>query len=203
MAAKQLDLVIEQGKTFSRVIRWETENLVWRAITAIDQVAPMRVTSLAHGIPDGWRAAITDVVGMLQANALHTPPWDNELQLVAFAGASAVLFPNVSAASFDPYESGGYLVYYDPADLAGMTARMKIKDQVGGNELESIVTKAGTGFVIDDLAKTITLTITPVDTALFEWQTGVYDLEMVDGSSGDVVAILSGAVTVTEEVTTA
>jgi hypothetical protein len=116
-----------------------------------------------------------------------------------------VAFGDVSAASFDPYESGGYLVYYVPSSLATMTARMKIKDRIGGTVLESLVTPmvAGSGFVISDVAKIITLTISATDTAAFQWETGVYDLEMVDSSNGNVTAILSGNVTVTEEVTTA
>lgn len=203
MAAQPLDLVIEQGKTFSRTIRWESTVLAWKAITAIGQVAPMLVTATGHGAPDGWKAAITNVLGMLNANAAHTPPWDSEFQPLTFVGANQVAFNGVSAAGFDPYVSGGYLVYYVPVSLATMTARMKIKDRLGGTTLVTLATPpvSGSGFVIDDTAKTITLTITAVDTAAFTWTDGVYDLEMVDSSNAAVVAILSGNVTVIDEVT--
>jgi len=204
VAAQSLDLVIEQGKTFSRVIRWESSVRAWKAITAIGNVAPMLVTAVGHGMPDGWRAAITDVVGMIDANAGHNPPWDSELKPATYVGVDQVSFDDVSAAGFDAYVSGGYLFYYVPVSLATMTARMKIKDQIGGTVLVSLVTPAvsGSGFTIDDTNKTITLSISATDTAAFTWTEGVYDLEMVDSSDGSVVAILSGSVTVTDEVTT-
>ena len=202
MAAQSLDLVIEQGKTLSRVIRWESSVRAWKAITAIGNVAPMLVTAVGHGMPDGWRAAITDVVGMIDANAGHNPPWDSELKPATYVGVDQVSFDDVSAAGFDAYVSGGYLFYYVPVSLATMTARMKIKDQIGGTELVSLTTQAGSGFVVDDTNKTITLTITAADTEAFTWTEGVYDLEMVDSSDDSVVAIFSGSITVTDEVTT-
>jgi len=202
VAAQSLDLVIEQGKTLSRVIRWESSVRAWKAITAIGNVAPMLVTAVGHGMPDGWRAAITDVVGMIDANAGHNPPWDSELKPATYVGVDQVSFDDVSAAGFDAYVSGGYLFYYVPVSLATMTARMNIKDQIGGTELVSLTTQAGSGFVVDDTNKTITLTITAADTEAFTWTEGVYDLEMVDSSDDSVVAIFSGSITVTDEVTT-
>ncbi len=204
MSAQNLDLVIEQGKTFTRVIRWESSVLAWKAITAIGQVAPALVTANGHGVPDGWKAAVTNAGGMIDINAEHTPPWDSEFRPATYVGVNQVSFNDVSAAGFDAYTSGGYLVYYVPVSLATMTARMKIKDQIGGTVLESLVTPvaSGTGFTIDDTNKTITLTISAADTAAFTWTEGVYDLEMVDNSDGSVIAILSGNITVTDEITT-
>lgn len=204
MSAQLLDLVIVQGSTFSRTIRWESSVLAWKAVTAIGQVAPALVTAVGHAVPDGWKAAVTNAGGMIDINAQHTPPWDSEFRPATYVGVDQVSFNDVSAAGFDAYTSGGYLVYYVPVSLATMTARMKIKDQLGGTVLESLVTPvvSGTGFTIDDTAKTITLTISDTDTAAFTWLNGVYDLEMVDSSDSSVVAILSGNVTVTDEVTT-
>lgn len=48
------DFVIEQGKTFQHVLRWETLPFVYKPITGISQVAPARVTATGHGLPDGW-----------------------------------------------------------------------------------------------------------------------------------------------------
>lgn len=57
------------------------------------------------------------------------------------------------------------------------------------------------GIVIDNTAKTITLSIPATTTDDFTWTKGVYDLEMVS-ATGTVAAILSGKVIVTREVTT-
>lgn len=201
MGAKPLDLVIEQGKTFTRIIRWETTPLIWKPITAIGQVAPVLITSTAHGLTDGWKVAVRDVVGMLDINAKYNPPKDSEFHPCTYIGANQISINTISAASFDPYVSGGYLVYYTAVDLTGYTARMKIKDRIGGTLLQSLTTQAGTGFALSPSAQTITLTIIATDTAAYTWLKGVYDIEMVDGA-GVVTAIFSGAISVVDEVTT-
>jgi hypothetical protein len=201
MGAKQLDLVIEQGKTFTRIIRWETTPLVWKPITAIAAVAPVLITAAGHGLTDGWKVAVRDVVGMLDINAKYNPPRDDEFRPCTYVSASQIAINTLSAASFDPYVSGGYVVYYTAVNLTGYLARMKIKDRIGGTVFQEILTQAGTGFSLSPSAQTITLTILAVDTAAYEWLKGVYDIEMVDGA-GVVTAIFSGAVEVVDEVTT-
>ena len=59
--ASTKDLTIQQGRTFSLALRWESPPVVYRPITAIAQTAPARLTVPAHGVPDGWRVAITNV----------------------------------------------------------------------------------------------------------------------------------------------
>ena len=68
MAATK-DLTIQQGRTFSLALRWESQPVVYRPITAIAQTAPARLTVPTHGVPDGWRVAITNVKGMTEINA--------------------------------------------------------------------------------------------------------------------------------------
>ena len=70
----------------------------------------------------------------------------------------------------------------------------------GPKELYRLFSPAS-GIVIDNTAKTITLSIPATDTDGFTWKNGVYDLEMVSSASA-VTAILSGKVSVTKEVTT-
>jgi hypothetical protein len=57
-----------------------------------------------------------------------------------------------------------------------------------------------TDIVLDDTAKTITVTISAADTAAYDFTTGVYDLELVS-SGGVVTQLLAGNVTVGSEVT--
>jgi len=197
---KQTNLVIRQDDTFTRVIRWETTPLIYKAITTIANVAPVLITAAGHGLTTGWKVAVRDVVGMLDINAKGNPPLDNEFAPCTVVDPNTVSINTISAASFDAYISGGYLVYYTPQDLTGYTARMKIKDRIGGNILETLITQAGTGFVVDSTAKTITLTILPADTKLLTFTRAVYDLEMVS-ASGAVTAILAGYITLTKEIT--
>lgn len=84
-------------------------------------------------------------------------------------------------------------------NLTGWTARMTIKDSKGGTTLLSLTT-SNSRITLGGSAGTVTLTITAADTAALTWTRGVYDLELVNGST--VYRILEGVITVNEEVTT-
>lgn len=205
------DLEISQGKTFSLSIRWETEPIVYKPIAAISLTsgAP-RLTVVGHGTPNGWRGAVTRAKGMTQINAKNTPPRSSDYVVATVIDPDTIKLNSVSPCDaqgneWPAYTSGGFWQYNTPVDLTGFTARMKIKDRVGGTVLAS--TEAGDTplnvLTIDILnaSKTITLSIPATATDDFTWTKGVYDLEMVS-PSGVVTAILSGKVSVTKEVTT-
>jgi hypothetical protein len=195
------DLTILQGKTFNLVLRWETTPVIYKAISGISQTAPVTITCPSHGLVEGWRAAVSAVKGMTEINAEANAVKDKDYHSVTAVDANTIQFNDVNAASFKAYVSGGYVQYNTPVDMVGFSARMSIKDKVGGTELFSLTT-ANTRIAIDNAAKTIALNITAADTEdILTWTKGVYDLEMV--SPADVVTqILSGKVVVTREVTT-
>ena len=200
MAATK-DLVIQQGRTFTLVLRWETEPIVYKAITAITQAAPARLTATSHGCPDGWRAAVTGVKGMTEINAEANNVKERDFHPVTVIDANTIEFNEVDASGFKAYTSGGFLQYNTPVDLTGYTGRMKIKDKIGGTVLHSLTTENG-GIALDNVNKTITLTIAATETDDFAWTRGVYDLEMVS-PLGVVTCLLYGKISVTKEVTTA
>ena len=144
--------------------------------------------------------AIVSVLGMLQINAKNTPPRPTDYHAATVVDANTITLNDVNSAGYSTYASGGYVQYNTPVDFAGFTARMTIKDKVGGTALETM-TDANVKIVLDNTARTITLLLSATVTAAYTWTKGVYDLEMVSGS-GVVTAILSGTVTVSKEVTT-
>lgn len=208
------NLIVTKGKTFSRVIRWAVTPYVYKAITAITKAAPAAITSATHGIPTGWPVAVVSVKGMTQINAVI--PSDPRLfytvsHKATATDANTVSFNDINSADFSTYISGGYLQYLTPVDMANYTARMSIKDRVGGTELFRLdttttaavlpYTHAQPRIVLDNANKVITLTIHAEDTAVMPFTKGVYDLELV--SSGGVVdLLLSGNISVVGEVTT-
>lgn len=198
----ELDIELVQGDTFQRVIRWETQPFVYKAITNISLSAPMIVTAVAHGLTNGWRAAVVSVLGMRQANAKHAPPRTSDYRRVTVIDTDTVAFNDVNSAEFDAYESGGYLQSYTAVDLAGYTARMTIKDRIGGTSLTVLTSGAPDNrIVIDAAGKTTTLTITATDTASFAWTKGIYDLELVS-PTGIVTKLYRGGIFVRKEATT-
>ena len=202
MSCEIEDLEIHKGKTFTRVIRWETTPFVYKAITGITKAGPAVVTATGHGVPNGWRVAIVSAGGMREINAKHSPPRPSEFHRATVLTSSTLELNEVNSTDFTTYTSGGYVQYYTPVDLSGYTARMTIRDQVGGTSLLSLTTEVGNlRIALDNTAKTITLTISATDTALATWSEGVYDLEMV--SAGSVVTeILAGTIKALDEVTT-
>lgn len=195
----KLNLTIRQGETFTRIIRWETLPFVYKAITAIQQSAPARVTAVGHGLKTGWRAAVINVRGMRQINALNDPPRDSEFMPVTVVDVDTVTFNKLSSADYSAYTSGGYLMYYTPVDLAGYTARLTIKDRVGGTVLLQLASP--TDIVLDNTEHTITVTVSATATAGLTFTKGVYDLELVS-PTGTVTTVFSGNVVVAKEVTT-
>jgi hypothetical protein len=193
------DLTILQGKTFNRVLRLSALPYVYKAITGITQAAPAVITATGHGLLNGQKAAVVSVHGMTQINSPNTPPRYSDFHKITYVDPNTISLNDTNSTDFDAYISGGYLQYLTPTDLAGATARMSIKDVIGGTELLRLDT-TNSRIVIDNAAKTITLTIDAVTTAGITWNTGVYDLELVVGSI--VTLLLSGAISVIPEVTT-
>lgn len=195
------NLPIIQGATFSQTVRWETLPFMFAAISAISNTAPVRITTTgAHGILDGWRVAVVDAGGMTELNAANNPPKTADFRQATFVDTTHIEFNPISAVAFEAYTSGGYLQWYTPHDLTGYTARMAIKNKVGGTVLLSLTTE-NDGIVINASAKTITLEITATATAALTWTSGTYDLELIS-PTGVVTSLMTGSVSVTKEVTT-
>lgn len=83
-------------------------------------------------------------------------------------------------------------------NLTGYTARMQIRNRIGGDTIASLTTENGK-ISLGGSAGTITLTIAAADTAAIT-EGGVYDLELVSGG-GIVTRLLEGSVTLSKEVT--
>lgn len=204
MAATR-NLVIKQGKTFSLILRWELDEILYKAITGIEQSAPARLVVPLHNIPDGWRGAVTNVRGMVEINSEANNIGDSDYKEITVIDANTIELNAVNAAGFKAYTSGGYLQINKPADLAGYTARMKIKNKIGGALLASADAADAPlniiSLTIDQVKKTITVLISASSTAAIAWRKGEYELELVSGS-GVVHSAMSGQVSVLREIAT-
>jgi hypothetical protein len=188
------------------VLRWESSTVVYALITAIAQSAPVQITSAAHGIPDGWRAAVQSVQGMKQLNALNTPPKNKDYHAVTVIDANTVSFNDTNALGYSAYVSGGVLVYNLPIDMASYTARLYIKNKITDTASVLQLTTENGGINIDNALKTITLNITSTQSAALAVGNYVYGMEMViatliNGVSGEIVTpLIDGAFIISAEV---
>lgn len=199
---KRIDLEVRRGATFQLPILWEGSMLIYRQISSIANSSPIRISSAAHGIPDGWLVAVANVKGMAELNAASNPPADAEFRRATVLDANTIEFNRVNGAAFRAHMSNtGQLVFYEPMlPIVGLKARMQIKNKVGGTVLYQLTTENG-GIAIDVVLKRITLDF-PADAFVgAAWKTGVYDLETED-PNGVVTPILYGAFALTDEVTT-
>jgi hypothetical protein len=146
------DLIIQQGKTFSQVLRWETQPVVYKAITAINQAAPTKITAVGHGVPDGWRIAVVSVKGMTQLNSKNTPPRSTDYHQATVVDVDNISLNDTNSSDYSTYSSGGYVMYNTPADLTGFTARMTIKDQIAVPNLLKCTTAGTSGSTLPTAA---------------------------------------------------
>jgi hypothetical protein len=183
------------------VIRWETPPFIYKAITAITQSGPVRITAVGHGLKTGWRVAVVSAGGMDEINAIYDPPREHEFKQCTYVDDDTVTINTVNSTMYDPYTTGGYLQFYTPVDLVGYSARMTIRNRVGGTSLLTLTSGAPDNRIaLDNTNHTVTLTISAADTAAITWKTGVYDLEMVSGTNV-VTTIFTGDISVVKEVT--
>lgn len=196
MADAEQNFVIQQGKTWHEQFRLESEEIVYKEITAISRTAPVVITAVGHGALPGWRAAVTNALGMAEINAQANNVLDDDYHLVTVIDDDNVSFNDVNAAGFHAYTSGGYLQYNAPLDLTGFTARMHMVDS-NGNVLVVLTTENG-GITIDQATRTITLYLDDEATAAIAWRKAYYDLELIS-PSGIVTSPFGGVVTVAKE----
>jgi hypothetical protein len=124
------DLDICKGKTFKQLFAWESDQIVFKAITDITKTAPPVITAASHGLVNNWRAAVRSVRGMREINAEDFPPKEKDFHPVTTNGANEITLP-IDAINFGRYTGGGTLIYYSPVDLDDKIARLSIKDKYG------------------------------------------------------------------------
>lgn len=189
----KLNLKIYQGSTFQQVLRWESATKVYVPITNIAKSAPVVITVASHTIPVGWRTKITNVSGMREINSQET------YHTVTETTATTVVLNQVNSLGYTAYTGGGVLEYNQPVDLIGYTARMQIRPKLESTSVIHELTTENSGIILDNVYKTITLTIPDEVTATFDFVTAVYNLELI--KAGDVRNFAVGSVGLQREVT--
>lgn len=190
--AKTADITLIEGDTTTYTVRWESPDFGYAAITAIAQSAPVSITAVAHGLTDGWRAAVVSVKGMTEINATTNALRDRDFHPVTVVNANSVKINAINAADFRAYTSGGYLQFYVPMSLAAYTAELTISTRPNGTVLDTLKS-VDNEIKIDDTAKTIVVTF-PAPT----YKRASYNLDMID-VLGKHTTILSGTINVTQE----
>lgn len=192
-APAKLNFKVYQGSTFGEVLRWESSNKIYTPITNITKAAPVVITAAAVGAPVGWRIKITNVLGMTDINS------EDIYHQISAVDADSVTINALNTTGYKTYTSGGIIEYNEPINLYSYTARMQIRSKVTDSTVIDELTTENGGIVIDNDLKTITISRTAGQTAVYTFNTAVYSLEMVGGSQ--VTPLVTGTLTLVKEVT--
>lgn len=193
----RVDLCIAQGKTFQKVLRWGREPYQYRLVEGVIRDGALRLKSTGHGIPDGWMVALNGLRGMPELNAIHQPPSRGDLYKATLIDADTIELNEVSGSRYSAWRGGGDIQFLSPVDVSGMSARMDIRSQRGDLLLRA---EPGDGrLTVDPALHGVVMRLPPADTSAFEWASGVYEIEISDGT--DVFMLAFGEITVKKEVT--
>lgn len=197
-----LSIELRRGASTNIPIRIETGVLSFKSITGLSNSAPLRVTAVGHGLPDGWRVAFMNTPWD-EINTEWDSMDDSNLRTISFVSVDTFDVVGLNSAGFSTYTSGGQIAYYSPLDLTQFaSARMDIRTKVGGTLLGAYTTANGR-LQLDTVNKVVRILLTAADTMLIKAGSWVFDLELVT-SGGDVTAVCGpdSIVTVLPEVTT-
>lgn len=194
MTPSKINFKVYQGSTFNEVIRWEDSKKVYIPITNITQAAPCIVTAPTHGLPTGWRTKITNVGGMVEINS------EEIYHVVTKLTSDTIELNALKTLGYKAYTSGGILEYNKPMDITGYTARMQIREKLESDTVIDELTTENAGILIDPVGCGIIIDITATKTALYNFTTAVYGLEVVS-PTGVVSNIVNGTLTLVKEIT--
>ena len=192
-APVKLNFKLYQGATFRETLRWESSTKAYRPINAITKSAPVQITATGHGVPEGWRFKVTNVTGMKEINSADV------YHTATVVDVDTLAINSVNALGFTDYVSGGVVEYNTPVDLAGVTARMQIREKLDSAEPILELTTANSGIVVDNTNKTISLFISDTVTADLDFTSAVYSVELI--KAGDVIPFITGNISLVKEVT--
>jgi hypothetical protein len=113
--------------------------------------------------------------------------------------ANKITINQVNSLNFTTYTSGGVVEYGEPVNLANYSARMQIRETVDSPTIIYEATSQSGQIVLDNVSKTITITLLANATSQFNFTTAVYSLELFNGNN--VVPFLVGNLTLVPEVT--
>lgn len=196
-APAKINFKIYQGTTFEQDLRWESETKVYVPIIGITKAAPVQITVADPQLlpPLGWRVRVTNVIGMKEINMP-----EGQYELVSSLGYDLVELNQINSLAYSTYTSGGVLEYNMPVPFNGYSARMHIRRKLSDSEIILSLTTENGGIRLNNALKTITIYITPAQTALLNFTQAVYDLELVSGS-GSVQRFAEGNLLLRQEVT--
>lgn len=178
--APEIPITIYRGETFEFGILYAEDEFMspYPVVTAMVQTAPVRLTVVGHGIPDGWPVRIACVRA---PEELNTP--EDSWVYPKVIDADTIELNDMNANCWRTFSGPGVLIVPKPADLTGWHCRAQVRNKVGGDLLfswHSDPSESPDAPVIVDVALSqFVLTMTAAQSEALDWSKGVYDAEVI------------------------
>lgn len=189
--AVKRDYTAERGSTFDRTVTWYTLTEVSETFTGTGTQVLFTLTNpparLTDGIPPTYSVYILINGFLLVVDPDRAAPYAIHALHLHFATA-----PVLGAEITVVYN------YTTLVDLNNFTAKMQIRDKVGGTVLSDLTTENGK--ITITTPGEVRLLVDEAETSLWAAGNYVYDLELID-SQGYTVRLIEGKVTVKPNVT--
>lgn len=203
MTPGRVNLKIYQGSTFNQMFRWESKSITYATIQDINKSAPcvIRLNPGQMPPPPSWRVRVTGANGMKDINLDTLPDAYYIVTNVYWAGSTwEVTIAEINSLNYGVYTGNGALSWYEPVPLAGYTATMQIRKSISDTAYEVELTSGNNEIILNDTDKYIEINIPKAITTGLTFNSGVYSLELTDGT-GKTITFIQGNVTLIKEVT--
>lgn len=186
-------IIVQAGVDLELEFRLSGSDFVYRPITAISSAAPIRLTAISHGLPDGWSFWIEGInsPGPASLNRNRFSAQD-PYQAVVIDADTLEINP-VNGIGLPAYSGDGLIVYQNPVDITGATATFVIRKDATS---APAITSAGT---VDATNKVVRIKV-PAASVVLPFDRGLYQADIT--LFGGAVRLLGrGSITVNADLT--
>ena len=176
MSAPTIDLTIPKGKTFELALLYASDERVYVPITAIPSLAPVRLTAVDHGMPDGWPFEVVCMKRPAELNGAH---------VAKVVDQDTIEINSLVGDCWRPWAGGGIVVYQKPEDIGGWSARAMFRRRIGDSDpVLSFHSDPGAGaegrIIVDAATSSFTLELDADIAEQLPMAAGVWDAEAID-----------------------
>lgn len=194
------DYQLRQGSTFTLTVKCGQPALAVKPVTGITGSGQAVVTAPGHGLTTDWPVWIVGVGGMSKIN--HRTEWVGDVAHAyqSYYVGSDTLRLNLDTTRFDPYSSGGEVLFYPPRDLTGYEARMQARVDVSDATPVLDLSSTAGDIVVGGANGVVRVVIPAAVTEALDFDQAYYSIEIVS-PTGEVSAVMNGTLTLAREVT--
>lgn len=187
----KLNLKVRQGSMFKKVLRWETEPFIYKPITSIGSTAPCALHVPGHGLLQSQLFAIQNAQGLVDLNekAEDITQWHR----AHVVDDDHIEINRVNALAFKAHTPNtGVIKYRTVVDLTGYTARLTLRERMGGVILHTMTSADPEEITLDPATGLVSFVFSSEASKLWTWRKAVFELDLIDVTGEHEYTIATG-----------